>query len=239
MPALRRKFPHAVVTCDPAEAASRADIVLLCTPIGTMASLAKAIAPVLKPAAVVMDAGSVKGSVVRVVEPILPNFVGAHPMAGSEKSGLDAARPDLFQNAICILTPTKKTAVAALKAARSFWKLVGCRLVEMSTLEHDRSISRVSHLPHLAASVLVKAIARRVPDAGGLAGGGYRDTTRIAAGPSKMWSEILLENRREIMAGLKDFTAMLDKTKHLLETEDAAGLEAFLADAKTIRDRLK
>jgi len=238
LPALRKKFPTVEVTCRAEEAAAGADLIVFCTPVGTMPALAKAVASHLKPTTVITDAGSVKADLVRKMEAALPNYVGAHPMAGSEKSGLEAAREDLFQNAVCILTPTKKSRPDAVRAVRSLWKLVGCKLVELTAMEHDKSIARVSHLPHLAASVLVNAIAQKVPDAGRLAGGGYRDTTRVASGPAKMWSEILLENRKEIMAGLKDFTAMLNKIKTLLETENTAALEAFLADAKTIRDRL-
>jgi prephenate dehydrogenase len=212
---------------------------VLCTPIGAMPSLAEKIAPALSGTATVTDVGSVKAGVVRRLERILGGrFVGSHPMAGSEQSGLGAARANLFERAICIVTPTTDSCPASTSTIRNLWESVGCRLVEMPPHEHDERIARVSHLPHAAAAALVNAIGLRVPDAGALAGGGYRDTTRIAAAPPAMWREIFLENGAGLVAGLEDFSTMLDSMKQMIVSRDAAALELFLERAKAIRQDL-
>lgn len=204
-----------------------------------MPALAREIAPRLRPGTVVTDAGSAKAAVVEKLEAILGGqFVGSHPMAGSEKSGLGAARADLFQGSTCILTPTPQTAPAALAAVRALWQAVGGRLVELSPAAHDEAIARVSHLPHAVAAILVNAIAQRTADPGALAGGGYRDTTRVAGGPAGMWAEILLENREAVLAGLTDFAQMLENFQGIIRSGDAAALEEFLARARGVRSSL-
>lgn len=204
-----------------------------------MESIARVIAPVMAFGGVVTDAGSVKGNVVETLEPIFGSrFVGSHPMAGSERSGLDAARADLFQGATAVVTPTEKSDPETVAAVESMWRDVGCRIVTMSPSEHDEAVARISHLPHAAAAALVNAINRRLPEAQKIAGGGYRDTTRIAAGPPAMWSEILLENKAALIAGLEDFTDTLEELKTLLHSHNAAALEAYLSRAKEVRDNL-
>jgi prephenate dehydrogenase len=227
------------VTLDPSEAVKGADICILCTPIGIMPELATQFRDALGAAAVVTDAGSVKGPVVQRLETLLgQRFVGSHPMAGSERSGIEAARENLFQGAAVIVTPTDQTEGEAVDVVRSLWETVGCRVSIMSPSEHDEAVARISHLPHAAAAALVNAINHRMPAAGALAGGGYRDTTRIAAGPPAMWSEILLENKTPLIAGLDDLTDTLDELKAMLRSHDAPALESFLARAKEFRDTL-
>ena len=184
-----------------------------------MPDLARQLAPALFSAATVTDVGSVKEGVVNQLEAILGSqFVGSHPMAGSEQSGIDAARANLFESAVCIITPTENSPPEKVQILRELWQCVGCRIVEMSPREHDERVGRVSHMPHAIAATLVNAISLRVRDVGAIAGGGYRDTTRIAAGPAAMWREILLENRAALLAGLEDFSAMLDKMKDSFKT---------------------
>jgi prephenate dehydrogenase len=156
-------------------------------------------------------------------------------MAGSEESGFHAARADLFQNATVILTPTKFTAVQTTQDMSTFWKALGARVVEVTAEEHDRQVARVSHLPHAVAAMLVRAAG---PKGLPLAGPGYRDTTRIAAGPTAMWAEILLGNRDEILAGLKEFRAGLQDLEKALEARDADRIVKFLEDAAKIRRSL-
>jgi prephenate dehydrogenase len=227
------------VSCNAAKTASGSDICVLCTPIGAMPDLAKQLAPTLSSATTVTDVGSVKGGVVNQLEAILGSrFVGSHPMAGSEQSGINAARANLFEGAVCIITPTEKSAPEKVQTLRELWTCVGCRIVEMSPREHDERVGCVSHLPHAIAATLVNAISLRVPDVAQIAGGGYRDTTRIAAGPSAMWREILLENRAALLAGLEDFSAMLDTMKEFIQNADSAELELFLERARAIRQDL-
>jgi len=204
-----------------------------------MGALARQILPALDAGAIVTDAGSVKAAVVEELEGILGSrFVGSHPMAGSERSGFEAATASLFEGAACILTPTACTSAGSLERIRGLWTQVGCRLVEMSPEAHDATIARVSHLPHTVAALLVNAVAVRVDDVSPVAGGGYRDTTRVAAGPAAMWSEILLENRRELIAGLDDFAMMAAELKRTLLAGDRPALESILARAKEIREQL-
>lgn len=204
-----------------------------------MEAIAKVVAPVMAADGVATDAGSVKGNVVRTLEPIFGSrFVGSHPMAGSERSGLSAARADLFEGATAVVTPTEKSSPGAVAIVESMWRDVGSRIVTMSPAEHDEAVARISHLPHAAAAALVNAINRRLPEAQKIAGGGYRDTTRIAAGPPAMWSEILLENKAALIAGLEDFTHTLEELKSLLHSDNAAALEVYLSRAKEVRDNL-
>ncbi len=159
-------------------------------------------------------------------------------MSGSERSGWDAAQADLFEGAVAIVTPTPASRPEAVRIVRELWTAAGCRIEEMAPAVHDDVIGLVSHLPHAISAVLVNAISRRCSDPEALSGGGYRDTTRIASGPAAMWREILLENRVALSAGLEDFTTSLEELKTLLRNADASALEAFLARAKSTRDRL-
>ena len=232
-----KSFPS--VSCDEIGTARGTDLCVLCTPIGAMPSLAKKIAPALSSSATVTDVGSVKAGVVRSLETILGGrFIGSHPMAGSEQSGFDAARANLFVNAVCIITPTTNSFPSSTRTVYNLWESVGCRLVEMPPEEHDGCIARVSHLPHAVAAALVNSVSLCVRDAGALAGGGYRDTTRIAAASPAMWREILLENSAELVAGLEDFSTTLDTMKRMILSRDAAALESFLERAKSIREVL-
>lgn len=204
-----------------------------------MPELAEKFRDALRKSAVVTDAGSVKSPVAHKVERILGGrFVGSHPMAGSERSGLEAARANLFQGAAAIVTPTENSENDAIETVKALWQTVGCRVSLMSPKDHDDAVARISHLPHAVAAALVNAINARMPSAGALAGGGYRDTTRIAAGPPAMWSEILLENKTPLITGLDDLTNTLSELKELLVSHDAPALEAFLARAKEFRDTL-
>lgn len=204
-----------------------------------MPELARTIAPVLAPEAIVTDAGSTKARVVEELEAVFDGqFVGSHPMAGSEKSGIAAARDDLFERALTILTPTPRTRTATTEAVGALWESVGCRLTSMTPEQHDEAVGRVSHLPHAAAAALVNAIALRLPEAQQLAGGGYRDSTRIAGGPPPMWSEILLENRSAVIRGLDDLTQTIRELKNSLQQGDAQAVERFLEQARSVREKL-
>jgi prephenate dehydrogenase len=230
-------FP--IVSTSEIEAATGANLCVLCTPIGVMPLLAERIAPVLSGAAIVTDVGSVKAGVVRRLENILgERFIGSHPMAGSEQSGFDAARANLFEGAVCIITPTTSSLPESTRRVCDLWESVGCRIVVMRPEEHDEQVARVSHLPHALAAALVNAISLRVPDAGVLAGGGYRDTTRIAASPPAMWREILLENRNELTTAFEDFSTVLDEMRRMITCSDEVALEMFLERAKTLRAHL-
>lgn len=209
---------------------------MLCTPPASIVDLGRQIVPFLDSTAAVTDAGSVKAGIVDALESVLgPRFVGAHPMAGSEQSGLSAAREELFDGACCILTPTPATDPTALAAVRELWQNVGCSLREMSPAVHDEAIARVSHLPHAAAAALVKAALERDPAAAALAGSGYRDSTRIAAGPEDLWTEIFMDNRAALADGIDDLLKSLEALQTALRKGDREAVAEFLAGARALR----
>ena len=184
------------------------------------------------------DVASVKMPVEREVAPILQGrarWIGSHPMAGSEDSGFSAARADLFRGAAIILTPTSSTPSTTTREAEVFWQTLGGRVLQMPAEEHDRSVARISHLPHAVAAALVRAAGKSDL---ALVGPGYRDTTRIAAGPSALWAEILLGNREEVLAGLQELRGGLQKLETALEKADATALAKFLDEAAQIRRNL-
>jgi len=230
-------FPF--VTADVREAVDGVDLVVLCTPVGAMRGLAETFGPCLAPETLVTDAASVKGAVMASVGDLLgARFVGAHPMAGSEKSGLAAARADLFEGAVCVVTPGGGCTADAVAAVEGFWRSVGCRTVGMDAQAHDRLVARSSHLPHALACVLVGALAERCPEAFALAGPGFRDTTRVAGGPAAMWAEILLQNRDEVLGALSEFRGALGEFEAVLRGGSQEKLMALLSAAAAKREAL-
>ena len=219
-----------------------ADLVVLCTPVGVMPGLLSVASPWLKSGAVITDVGSVKADIVRNATAALTGtdaiFVGAHPMAGSEQSGLSAAREDLFDDAVCILTPLQETPARATDLATDFWNAVGTRTCRLKPEEHDKIIALVSHVPHLLAAILVDFVCSQPGDSVNYAGSGLRDTTRVASGPVDMWCEILATNRVPIAAALRGLASRIEDAADLLKSGDQAGLKKLLSDAKQQRDQL-
>ncbi|MEI6712969.1 MAG: prephenate dehydrogenase [Verrucomicrobiota bacterium] len=227
------------------EVVDGADTVILCVPVGVMRGLIQDALPALSPDALVTDVGSVKKSVVDELAPLLHGkalFVGSHPMAGSEKAGLSAAKKDLFHRTVCILTPeAHRTPPQAIEKARVLWETLGCRVRTLTPEVHDRVCAQISHVPHVAAAALVNMVSEMEPEAFGFFGAGFRDTTRVAAGLPSMWSEILLTNRDAVSSGLRGLISQLESVLTILEQDDrsaTAPLEAFLSAAKERRDRL-
>ena len=228
----------ATASTDLAKIVAGAHCVVLCTPVETMPDLARRMLPALDPDAIVTDAGSVKGSVVAECEAILGGrFIGAHPIAGSDRTGIDAATAELYDDATCVLTPTAQTAPAALQIARELWQHVGCHILEMSPEAHDAALARTSHLPHAVASAVAAAIDRSVADWPELAGSGYRDATRIALGNPDLWTGILLANRAEVSTSIAELSEILQNMRAALEAGDAAAIRALLAEGQTARQR--
>jgi prephenate dehydrogenase len=238
----RHRFEHA--SHDLRAVAREADLVILCVPIGAMPALAAELAPVIPPHAIVTDVGSVKGPVAAALTPLFSqrgHFIGSHPMAGSEQTGMKAARADLFRGSVCILTPEEASRPEAVQALRAFWEALGCRVRELSPAQHDETVGLISHLPHLVAAALVRTVQMATPGAIEFAGPGFRDTTRVAAGPPEMWAEILTSNRAAVQ---KWTEAMIEKLHEILTLLDHATpggqtmLNEYLAQAKADRDRL-
>lgn len=225
-------------TLDYKDAVREADLVILATPVSQIIKVAREITPYLKRGCLITDVGSTKEKIVQVIEEALPgqiHFVGAHPLAGSEKRGVTEARADLFQGAICILTRTGKTELTALKAITRFWRKMGCRIKVLSPQDHDRIISLVSHLPHLAAVQLVK-VAKSSLD---FASSGFSDTTRIASSDAEIWIDIFLSNKKFITQAIDRYITQLRLTKDLILKENKKRLSAEFKSAKLLRDALR
>ena len=230
-------------TTDLLAAVSNADLIILCTPLAQMRPLAQQFLPALKRGAIVTDVGSVKGGVVRELELLIAkagaHFIGSHPMAGGEKTGVAAARADLFENAICVLTPTRKSSAVAVRKLERFWKSLGSRVVKLRPEQHDLFVSRTSHLPHVVAATLANLVLGPAQPKGQsqLCANGFRDTTRIASGSPEMWRDIALANRKHIASALNAFTVELQKFERALKGSDVNGIAKFFEAAKDRRDR--
>ena len=233
-----------LASCDLQEVVRDADLVILCTPVETMVPLARELVKSgVQPGCVVTDVGSVKTPVVVGIEAIFANsplhFVGSHPMAGSERAGLDAAREDLFVGAACIVTPTLLSAAPALQTVRALWTLLGCRVLEMSPEEHDRKVARISHLPRLTAAAVTLAALHDDPTAAECMGNGFRDTAiRVASGDPGLWTGIIMQNRTEVLAAVRDARDRMHDLVAMLENVDDKSLRRFLSEAKLLRDSL-
>ena len=217
-----------------------ADIVVLCVPIGVMPALAREIADAISAHTIVTDVGSVKASVVAELGAIFHGrgrFIGSHPMAGSEQTGIGAARAELFDGAACIVTPDTATDASARAEVCAFWQTLGARVLEVAPAAHDEIVALVSHLPHLLAATLVQTVLAENARAFEFCGPGFRDTTRVAAGPPAMWAEILRTNRDAVR---KSAEAMIEKLRGIITLlEHDAPMTEFLTQAKAQRDRLR
>ena len=225
---------------DLCEIVEGADLVILATPLPVMGELAQQVRERLGEGTLVTDVGSVKAPVVGELDHVLEGtgavFLGSHPMAGSEQSGFSAARADLYEGAPCVLTPTGSTRAEHLADLRAFWQSLGCHVVEMTAEEHDRRIALISHLPHVAASLLVDTALGIDPESALVAGSGFRDTTRVASGDPELWTGILAENRIASIAALEGFQERLAEVLGCLYREDDEELREFLARARDLRE---
>jgi prephenate dehydrogenase len=232
------------ITLDFAEAIESANIVVISTPVELIAPMAEQVVKYAKDGCIITDVGSVKRMPISIIESFLPEnlyFVGAHPMAGSEKSSVAAARADLFENALCILTPTENTNPKALKMIEFLWRTVGANVTVMSPTEHDFLIAAASHLPHLTACLLAKTVGDIRNDAGNaldFTATGFADTTRIASGSPEIWKGIFMQNADMLIPMIEQLMANLEAFKKILADKDEAQLEKILTQAKKVRDSI-
>jgi prephenate dehydrogenase len=231
-------------TFEPAEAAAGADLFLLAVPVAATGRVMAQFIPHLQPGCIVTDAGSVKEQVVTILEQLLPPTlpcVGAHPIAGTEHAGAGAAFASLFEDQLCILTPTATTDQTALAQVRSLWEGVGMRVEEMDMRIHDQVLARVSHLPHMIAfSVMNAMLAKPVSGVDALAysGSAFDSLTRVAASPVEMWRDICVENRDALLSAVTEFESALAQLKAAIAKGDGEALADAMSQAQTERQRL-
>jgi prephenate dehydrogenase len=229
---------------DEGEIPKGVDLLILATPVQATVTLAASFLPRLEPGCLVSDVGSVKARIVRDMERLLPRripFVGAHPIAGGEQWGSQAALPDLFSGHRCILTPTRNTDPGALKKVACFWRRVGAKVEVMDPDLHDRVLAVVSHLPHVLVFTLVNALSRSTVDSVNLkeyCGGGFRDFTRIASSRPEIWRDICLANRRAIGKSLTDYSKQLERLRKWIRNGRADLLEKEFSLANEVRRQI-
>ncbi len=226
---------------DPAAACKEADLIMLSTPVGSFPELTKTISPALKKGAVLTDVGSVKGALVREIEKIIPedvHYIGGHPIAGSDRSGIDSANAELFNKAKCIITPTENSDLAALEKIQKLWKAFGSEIVTLSPEEHDRIYAAVSHLPHLIAYAMVNTVADMDRSYLAFSGKGFMDATRIASSSEELWKDICLLNRDNLVEVLAVFQKNLDKLDQYLKAGNSDALKAEFRKARALRETI-
>ena len=225
-------------TTDLAAGVRSADVVVFCSPVDLIARQAREAAASAKVGALFTDAGSTKGNIVRDLDGSLSDrvrFVGAHPLAGSEKQGVEHARADLFDGRVCVLTPTAMTDPAAAERATLFWRSLGCVVKRLTPEEHDLALATTSHLPHLIAALL----AGQLPDNWrAFAATGFRDTTRVAAGDPALWTAIARENALALSLALDQFSDRLTTLRAAVLNRNADALTDILTAGKKVRDAL-
>jgi prephenate dehydrogenase len=220
---------------DPERGVQGADLVVLATPLSAMAEVLRRAAPGLREGAVVTDVGSVKGSLGETLPGLLPPgvaYVGAHPMAGSHRRGLDHARADLLEGAACVIAPSPGAPPAAVARVRAFFEALGARVLERDPAAHDAEVAWVSHLPHALAFAFARALASAPAGAAAVWGAGFRDFTRIAHSDPELWAEILCDNRKALAGPLARAAERLAELARALEQGDAEAVERFLAAAR-------
>jgi prephenate dehydrogenase len=229
---------------DPCVGVQGADLVFLATPVCSIAKVLATIAPFLSPGCVVTDGGSVKSEIVAACESLMPQgtcFIGAHPIAGTEKSGVVSSFATLYEGKRCIVTPTLNSDHNALQKVVGMWEAAGSEVVLMDAHKHDRVVAAISHLPHMVAYALVNAVEgydRLDENILKYSAGGFRDFTRIASSDPVMWRDIALMNRDGILEMMDFFSKYFMQLRSLLESADGSGLEDFFAKSKQSRDSI-
>lgn len=218
------------------------DLIVLCTPVSTIVPLIQSLVSQVRPGTLITDVGSVKDPVVHGADELVPEgifFVGSHPIAGGENSGLEASTANLYQGAKCIVTPTEETDETALKKISALWQAVGMNVISLSTEEHDFVFGAVSHLPHIVAYALMNTLGDlKTPDnrdVTAFSGAGLKDITRIASSDPVMWRDICLSNRDHSLDLIDRFQSKLAKIRNTIEKGDGEELKKEFMDANKYR----
>ena len=223
---------------DVKKAVTNADLVVLATPVGVISAMMSTIAPHIRRNCIVTDVGSTKTSIVNAAQSFLPNktlFVGSHPLAGSEKRGVEHATADLFANSLCLLTATANTSRGAVARVKTMWTTVGCRVKSISCEEHDQVMAYISHLPHVLAYSLMEVVPTEYFE---YAAQGLKDTTRVAGSSPQMWQEICLANGKNIIQSIDQVVGVLSTLRKAMAAGDQKILLDHFTNAKNRRDKL-
>jgi prephenate dehydrogenase len=212
-----------------------ADLVILATPVDVIVNLAVKISNKLKKGCIVIDVGSSKENIVAKLSKLIPNFIGCHPLAGSEKKGAINLKADIFKGSVCILTPTVKTNKNALNKIELLWRNLGAKIVKLSPNKHDQILASTSHLPHAVAFSLMGSVPEQFLS---MSSGGLNDTTRIAASDAKLWSQIFLSNRKNLLSAVSCFQKELNALKLALQNKNQRSLTKILTLANKKREKL-
>ena len=226
---------------DPDAAVAAASLAVLCAPIRACVELAADVAPALRPGTLVTDVGSTKGWLCRQMAGVLPpgSFVGSHPIAGSEKQGLEAASADLYENALTVVAAASDVPAEAAERVVALWRSAGSRTCRMEPEDHDRLLARTSHLPHVAAAALAKAIGRDSAEkVGAFCGTGFYDSTRVASGSIDMWHDILMTNAPAVAEELRAFKLEVERVYDDLQAGRFGDVAQFLERARAARAEL-
>lgn len=232
------------VASDPIDAVSGADLIIIATPISKTVEVIKSIKKGLSKGSIITDVGSAKERTVKNVNKILPGdvyFIGGHPMAGSENEGVLSAKPDLFRNAFYILTPTNDTETENLLTLHNLFTRIGAKVISISPKEHDENVALISHLPHVLSTNLVELVddrQKKLKNLFRLCAGGFRDMTRIAASNTKMWLDISIENRKEIIKSIDLYMKYLNDFKKGLMDDDSDFIKKHYKKAQKARTNL-
>ncbi|MCX6943185.1 MAG: prephenate dehydrogenase/arogenate dehydrogenase family protein [Opitutales bacterium] len=240
--ALREQPWCDAVADSPAAAVHGAQLVVIAAPVDRIIPLVQQIAPHLAPGTLVTDVGSVKGEIARLGHAALgahAHFIGSHPMAGSEKTGWEHASPDLFLHRTCFVTPLADSSESASASLVQFWRDLGGEPVTVSPDQHDEIVAHISHLPQVLASALCALLARKNPAWRNHAGGGLRDTTRIAASDPQLWRTILEQNRDELLRALQQYQDELHSLHAAIANRDWLEVVARLERGKAYRDQFR
>ncbi len=219
------------------------DLILLSVPLGVMKSLLLQMKPYLKEGVIITDAGSAKGSVIAAVESVFgtvpANFVPGHPIAGKERSGVEAAEASLFIDHRVILTPLETTSIEAIQQVTQLWQVLGANVESMSAQQHDEIFAATSHLPHLLAFSLVDMLNehQELGNVFPYTAGGFRDFTRIASSDAIMWRDISIENSTAIVKWLKQYQSKITALTEMVENRDSEALQQLFVNAKQARDK--
>ena len=227
----------------PEEAVADAEVVIICTPVLQMFPLASAILPHMKPGSILSDAGSTKSWFIKKIKPMIPPgiyYIGGHPMAGREKSGMEAASSSLFQDRWYIFTPLPETPPVLLEKLRALIALTGALTAVMDEETHDRVTAVISHVPHIAAAALVHLLKNGMnpTETARFIGGGFRDTTRIASSDADMWADICMTNPDNIAAEIDEMAGILTEVSRMIRTGDRNWLHTYFSEAKQLRNSL-